>query len=155
MVTQIVRDYWMKDLFSRVRNGTLAVQLAALLVIVLCVLVVVAPIAVQFHGRLGIAAAAISAALCLTGAGVALVAANGARTTAHALPAMLIGMIARMFIPLGIGVGLHFYSAPLADAGILVYLLVFYPVTLGVETALAMPKGTSTLSDSTPTQLRE
>ena len=138
----------MRDLFSRVRNGKLAVQLAALLVIVLCVFAVVAPIAGRLHGGLGIVAAAISAGLCLAGASVALAAASGARSTNHVLRAMLIGMIARMFIPLGFGVGIHFYSAPLADAGILVYLLVFYPVTLGVETALVMPKGGSTTSTS-------
>ncbi len=138
----------MKDLFSRVRDATLAVQLATLLAIVLCVFVMVAPIAVHFHGGLGIAAAAISAALCLTGAGVALVAANGARSTDHVLRAMLIGIIARMVIPFGFGAGLYFSSQPLAEAGILVYLLVFYPVTLVVETALVILKGTSVASPS-------
>ena len=129
----------MKDLFSRVRNGKLSVQLAALLVIVLGVFGVVATIAGRLDGGLGIAAAAISAGLCLVGAGVALAAANILGARDRVLCGMLIGLIARMIIPLGFGVGLHFYSQPLAEAGLLVYLLVFYPVTLGVETALALP----------------
>jgi hypothetical protein len=131
----------MMGLYFRVRNGKLSVQLSALLVVLLCVYAVVAPIASWLHGGLGVAAAAISAGLCLTGAGVALTAAHAMRSPEWVLRGMLIGIIARMIIPLGFGVGLHFYSQPLAEAGLLVYLLVFYPVTLGVETALALPGG--------------
>ena len=133
----------MKGLFFRLRNARLAVQLSALLVVVLCVYAVVAPIAGRLDGGLGIAAAAVAAGLCLAGAGVALAAANALRSPDRVLVGMLIGLIARMFIPLGFGVGLYFYSPPLADAGLLVYLLVFYPLTLGVETALALPVGNS------------
>ena len=129
----------MRDLFLGLRDARLAIQLVALLVAVLCVYAVVAPIAGRLEGRLGIAAAAIAAGLCLVGAGVALTAANILGARDRVLCGMLIGLIARMIIPLGFGVGLHFYSQPLAEAGLLVYLLVFYPVTLGVETALALP----------------
>jgi hypothetical protein len=138
----------MKDLFSRLRNARLAVQLAVLAVIVVCVYAVVAPIAGWLNGGLGVAAAAISAGLCLTGAGVALTAANALGARGRVLGGMLIGMIARMVIPLGFGVGLYFYSRPLAEAGLLVYLLVFYPVTLGMETALAIPGSNSAGSSS-------
>ena len=138
----------MRGLFFRLRNARLAVQLAALLVVVLCIYAVVAPIAGRLEGRLGVVAAAISAGLCLAGAGVSLAAANALRARDRVLRGMLIGIIARMIIPLGFGVGLHFYSPPLAEAGLLVYLLVFYPVTLAVETALALPGGDSAKSCS-------
>lgn len=138
----------MRDLFIRLRNARLAVQLAALLGISLCVFAVVAPIAGRLEGGLGVAAAAIAAGLCLTGAGVSLAAANVLAARDRVLRGMLIGIIARMVIPLGFGVGLHFYSQPLAEAGLLVYLLVFYPVTLAVETALALPGGDSEQSCS-------
>ena len=128
----------MRGLFTGLKNARLPVQLAALSVAVLCVYAVVAPIAGRLDGGLGIAAAAIAAGLCLAGAGIALVAANALGAPDRILYGVLIGVIARMFIPLGFGVGLHFYSRSLADAGLLVYLLVFYPLTLGVETALAL-----------------
>ena len=131
----------MRGLFPALRDAKLTVQLVALLVAVACVYAVVAPIAGWLKGGLGIAAAAIAAGLCLVGAGVALAAAIVLRASNRALVGMLIGLVARMFIPLGTGVGLHFYSQPLAEAGLLVYLLVFYPVTLALETALALPGG--------------
>ena len=138
----------MRDLFFRLRNARLTVQLAALLVAVLCVYAVVAPIAGRLEGGLGVAAAAIAAGLCLAGAGVSLAAANVLGARDRVLRGMLIGIIARMIIPLGFGVGLHFYSRPLAEAGLLVYLLVFYPVTLAVDTALALPGGNAVKSRS-------
>ena len=138
----------MKGLLFRLRTARLSVQLAALLIAVLCVYAVVGPVAGRLKGGLGVAAAAIAAGLCLAGAGVALAAANALRSPERALLGMLIGLIARMFIPLGCGVAMFFYSPPLAEAGILVYLLIFYPLTLGVETALALPVGNSPKSGS-------
>ena len=128
----------MKDLFFRLRNARFSVQLCALVAVVLCVFGVVGPIAGWLDGGLGVAAAAIAAGLCLAGAGIALAAASALRSPDRVLVGALIGMIARMIIPLGFGMGLHFYNTPLAEAGLLVYLLVFYPVTLGVETALVV-----------------
>ncbi len=53
---------------------------------------------------------------------------------------MLAGMLPRMAIPLGFAIPLHIHGGPLAEAGLLVYLVVFYPVTLAAETALCLPR---------------
>jgi hypothetical protein len=57
----------------------------------------------------------------------------------HALAALLAGMAARMGIPLAFGLAIHLQGGPLAEAGLLYYLLVFYPVALAAETALSLP----------------
>ena len=51
---------------------------------------------------------------------------------------MLVGMLVRMGIPLGAALLVVFRGGPLADAGFLYYLVVFYLVTLTVETFLAL-----------------
>jgi len=48
-------------------------------------------------------------------------------------------MAARMGIPLAFALACHLRGGLLADAGLLYYLLLFYPVTLGVETAWLLP----------------
>ena len=44
-----------------------------------------------------------------------------------------------MGIPFGVGLAIHLGGGPLANAGFLYYLLVFYPVTLAAETGLSLP----------------
>jgi hypothetical protein len=133
----------MKDLFLRLKNAGFSVQLCALVAVVLCVFGVVGPIAGWLNSGLGVAAAAIAAGLCLAGAGIALAAASALRSPDRVLVGALIGMIARMIIPLGFGMGIHFFYPPLADAGLLVYVLVFYPLTLAVEVSLTLPNAKS------------
>ena len=99
----------------------------------------VAPVAGFCGGAAGIWAAAAAALLCLAGAGLALVVSHALREPNHALYGMLLGMAARMGIPMGFGLLCHLQGGALAEAGLLYYLLVFYPVTLGVETALSLP----------------
>ena len=100
---------------------------------------VVGPVAGLWHGRTGLRAVAVAAGVCLLGALVALVIAHGLRAPRYALYGLLLGMAARMGIPLGCGLAFHLRGGALVDAGLLYYLLVFYPVTLGVETALSLP----------------
>ena len=104
------------------------------------------PIALFFGGVAGLWAAAAAAALCLGGAGIALVISYSLRSPARALYGMLLGTAARMAIPLGFGLAAHLHGGPLAEAGLLYYLLVFYPVTLGVETALSLPQNIAGVS---------
>jgi hypothetical protein len=53
--------------------------------------------------------------------------------------AMLVSMAARMGIPLVPALAIHLAGGPLANAGLLYYLLVFYPITLAVDVALSLP----------------
>ena len=99
----------------------------------------VAPVANAVSGPAGLAAAAVAAGLCLTGAGLALAASRRFREPDNAWQGVLIGMLLRMGVPLLSALPIQFCGGRLAEAGVLVYLVVFYPVTLFVETALSVP----------------
>jgi len=114
------------------RGGVLGVAVAALAAVLL-------PVAGLVGGRAGVAAAATAAAVCSAGAATALGISYLLRGPGLALPALLLGMTARTGLPLIVAVAIQFRAGPLAEAGFLYYLLVFYPVTLVVETVLSLP----------------
>ena len=135
---------WLADL----RDRSIAARGAFLGLVVLGLYGLVAPVACCCGGRAGMLAAAAAAFLCLAGATLALVVSHALREPNRALYGMLFGMAARMGIPLGSGLLCHVQGGALAEAGLLYYLLVFYPVTLGVETALSLPRSQPPVSDS-------
>jgi len=96
----------------------------------------VAPIAYWHGGRWGLAGAAVAAGLCAAGAVAALLVAQLLEGFRIPFYGMLAGMLPRMGVPLAAGVFLQVRGGPLADAGLLVYLVVFYPVALGTETVV-------------------
>ena len=124
---------------ARLRDRGLGTQTAVLTAAVLLVYALVAPVAVSLSGAAGLAAAAVAAALCLTAAVLALVVCRRFRGPDHTLQSILAGMLLRMGIPMAVGFFLQMQGGPLAEAGVMVYLVVFYPVTLFVETALLLP----------------
>jgi hypothetical protein len=127
---------WLAELSSR----GLAARGALLAAVVLAEYALVGPLAGVLGGLPGVAAAAAAAGLCLAGAGLALVVSHAfCGRPKYALYGVLLGMALRMGIPLGLGLTCHILGMALARAGLLYYLLVFYPVTLGVETALSLP----------------
>ena len=121
------------------RKRSLATRSAALGLVVVVCYAAVGPVAILVGGTAGMGAAAAAAGFCLTGAMVALVASHLLSGPKYALYGMLAGMAARMGIPLSLGLVCHFHGGALAEAGLVYYLLVFYPVTLAVETALSLP----------------
>jgi hypothetical protein len=129
----------MKGWLERLRRQGWGAQSAVLALAVLAVYGVVAPVAKHLDGLRGLGAAAVAAGLCLLGAGSALVAGRRLRGPNDVLLRLLVGMPLRMGLPLAIGLMCHFRGGVLAEAGLLYYLLVFYPVTLGVETTLSLP----------------
>ena len=129
----------MQGWLGRLQNQGLATQSALLGLAVLCVYLVVAPVAASLSGGAGLAAAAAAAGLCLLGAGSALVVTRPFRGPNYALFNLLIGMPLRMGLPLAVGLVLQWRGGLLAGAGVLYYLLVFYPIALGVETVLSLP----------------
>ncbi|MBN1910795.1 MAG: hypothetical protein JW818_13705 [Pirellulales bacterium] len=127
---------WLTDLRRRslaARGGVLVAALAAP-----CVLLA-APIGYFHSGMTGILAAVTAAALCLAGAGAALVVNEPFRGTDRALKGLLWGMIFRMGIPLGLGLAVQLTGTALAGAGFLLYLLVFFELALAVEVYLSLP----------------
>jgi hypothetical protein len=111
--------------------------------VVLAVYALVAPVAWRLSGPMGLAAAGVAAACCwfgaLSGSLVALVVGRLVQEQARVSYEFLSGMLLRMGIPLVVALGFHFSHGLLASAGLLYYLLVFYPVTLAMETALSLP----------------
>lgn len=125
---------------SNLRNRSVVFRAAVLGIVVLVAFAMIGPVAVRLGGSVALAAASLAAALCLTGATVALVVGNFLRGPRHALAALAAGMAVRMGVPLAPALAIHLQGGPLAEAGLLYYLLVFYPVTLAVETALSLPE---------------
>jgi hypothetical protein len=131
----------MKRWFARLRNRGLAVQSAALGVWMLAACALVAPVAAWHSGPAGMITAAVAATFCLLGAEAALVLARRFRGPESAWKGMLLGMLPRMGIPLVFGVICQLRGGMLAQAGLLVYLVVFYPVALWAETILCLRGG--------------
>jgi hypothetical protein len=129
----------MANWLTELRRQGVGTRTAVLAAVVLALWAVVATAAALWAGPMALAAESVAAALCLGGAVAALLAAHWLRDPKLMLHAVLIGMAARMGLPLAIGLALQLGGGPLADAGILYYLLGFYPVTLGVETFLSLP----------------
>ena len=71
---------------------------------------------------------------------MALVLSEPLRRPQYVLTLVHVGMMIRMGIPLAAALAVYFVGGPLADAGFLYYLVVFYPVTLTVETFLSLPE---------------
>jgi hypothetical protein len=105
----------------------------------LAALLLTGPIALYRSGLAGLAAAGVAAGLCLAGAGLAMVVHDWLRGPAAALVALWTGMAIRTGIPLACGLAIHFAGGPLATGGCIYYLLVFYPITLTLGTALSLP----------------
>jgi hypothetical protein len=127
---------WLRNLQDR----GMAFHAGVLGVAVLVVFAIAGPVGVHIHGSIALWAAALAGLLCLTGATAALAISHLLRGPHFALEAMLAGILARMGIPLAVALAIHLHRGPLAEAGLLYYLLVFYPVTLAIEIALTMPK---------------
>jgi len=128
----------MNGWLQRSRSRGVAAQSAVLVLALLVAYVVVAPVAGSFGGRRGLATSAAAAGFCLLGAGSAWIATRRFSHPSHALLRLLIAIPLRTGLPLVLGLMYHLRGGVLAEAGVLVYLLAFYPVTLGVETILSL-----------------
>jgi len=130
----------MKRCVAIVRDWGLPAQLLLLAAVVLAVYALAAPVAGRATGVAGLAASATAAALCWLGAAAALVVSRACRKPNRVLYGALYGMLLRMGIPLFSALALQLSVAALAEAYLLIYFLVFYPITLLVETILSLPQ---------------
>ena len=126
---------------AKQRSRSLAARGGMLTLVVVVLYFAMAPVAGWFHGWPGLLAAAVAGALCLVGSGIALIMSHLLRAPERVLYGMLLGMAVRMGFPLGMGLVLHMRGGVLANSGLLYYLVVFYLVTLLVETTLSLPVG--------------
>jgi len=89
-------------------------------------------------GSSGVLAATAAAGLCLLGAIVPVLIPSRLAAFTPAFP-VLAGMVARMGIPICGGLALHLSVTALASAGVLYYLLVFYPPLLAAHVWVCLP----------------
>ena len=87
--------------------------------------------------QMGIFAGAAAGGVCLLAAWAALFLSVPLRMPQYVLGLVLVGMMVRMGIPLAAALTVHFLGGPLANAGFLRYLVVFYPITLATEAFLS------------------
>jgi hypothetical protein len=131
--------------WNKLRRLGLAAQLAAVSATIAGAWSLTAPVAYAVSGIDGLLAAAAAAGVCWLGAALALAAGRLFHGPSAALYAMTIGMLARTFLPLALGVVLQLNVPRLAENGMIFYLLIFYAVAMAVETTL-------TLSQIAPTR---
>src|SRR5690606_20730089 len=86
----------------------------------------------------GVFSAATAASVVLLGMEGALVLTILFRETDFKIPSVLLGMFFRTGIPLVFGMLMHTAGGPLAEAGLFGMILVYYLLTLVVETVLAV-----------------
>ncbi len=143
------------SLLQRIAKGGFLVHSIVLYVATMALLLPVLPVAWIISDAEGVAAAVAGAFLCFSGGLLSLV-----WNLAFPGPKLLIvralgGMLPRMGVPLMGGLVLQIAVEPLAEAGVLIYLLVFYPALLALETWLSLvsegPTGRDT-DQSLPTQ---
>jgi hypothetical protein len=113
--------------FFNVRNRGLASRATVLAGVAAVAAGIAAPVAWRIGGGAGVTAAAAAAGMCLAGAGVALTAAHLLRGPRNVWAALLVGMAARTGIPLIAALAVQLWGGPLAEAGLLYYVLIFYP----------------------------
>jgi hypothetical protein len=114
---------------------------------VVLVALVAGPLAHRFHGWDGLIGMSLAAAVCLAGSAAALVMAAVLRGPNLSLVALLAGIFLRMGLPLVLALVVHHQGGPLAAAGTVYYLLLFYLVTLIVETGLSLSLPQDRLDD--------
>jgi len=125
-------------IWNRLGHWNLAAQGGLLCATLLLVAAILAPIAYSLAAVDGLWAVAVALAATLAGGLIALLLAALVRGPAAPMYGMLVGMMARMTVPMAIGVTLQLKVEWLADAGMIFYLLVFYLATLALETALLL-----------------
>jgi hypothetical protein len=88
------------------------------------------------HGSSGLAAVAIAAVACWIAATGALLLAGWLRNTPHSVSGILGGTLLRISLPLVAAAGCKIAAPALFQVGLLGYLLLFFLLTLVVETLL-------------------
>lgn len=116
----------------------LSARCALLVTLTALLLAAVAPFAWQLNGREGLIAACLGAGICLFASAGAIAMSELFRGPHNALAAVLSGMLVRMAVPLIFVMIVYLRSNVLAEAGLVFYVLLFYLVTLAVETWMAL-----------------
>lgn len=128
---------------ASLRQRSLPAKATLLVGIMVALYAAAAPVAYHFAAGTGVVAASVAAAICLVPSLTALTISSVLRGPQNALAGLLLAMFARTGVPLLLAL-LIFRRGPLADAGAIYYLIVFYLVALGLETWLSLPASGAT-----------
>ena len=119
-----MREGW----FQRLPRGVGLVMAMGVAWLLLC------PVAYYFFGRIGITANSLAALVCLGGTLAAIGTTYRFRGPEQVVHAVLLGMLLRMALPLVACLIVYQQKGPMAEAGTAYFCLVFYMLSLGVET---------------------
>jgi hypothetical protein len=89
-------------------------------------------------GVAGVKTAGVAAAICWLAATLALLVTGSVRNSPHAVAGILIAGGLRFALPLVSGFALQHSGGDLAETGIFRWMLIFYLLTLSVETVLSV-----------------
>lgn len=123
------------------RVGKIAAPSLALACLLLAVVVALAAAGAGYwafarRGSLGATAVGVAAVTCWLAATAALLLTGSLRNTPHAVSGILGGTLVRMLLPLAVAVGCQVSAPAITQAGLFGYLLLFFLLTLVVETLL-------------------
>jgi hypothetical protein len=110
----------------------------ALTAVVLLALLVVGGVVGSTRGMNGVLAASTAAAICWFGSTIALLLAGRLSRTNHAVQGHLLGMFFRLGLPLIAGIVVQEQGGWMAEAGLFGMIVIFYLITLVVETLLSL-----------------
>jgi hypothetical protein len=128
-------------LLSHLQQKGLLVRAAYLGGVVIVAAIAILPAGWVLTGnRIGWFAGLAAGGVCLLAAWSVLGLSELLRKSQSLLALVLVGMMIRMGIPLAAALAVYFHGGPLADAGFLYYLVLFYFVTLVAETLLFLPE---------------
>ena len=130
-------------MLMKLREKSLSTRIAVLTAVDALALAISLPPAWLIGGNIAMLAATIAAAACLVGGVLALAMSGLFRDPSQAFAGVLLGMLAGMGVPLAVAVACHVGGGELSRAGVMFYLLIFFPITLTVKTALSLPSTTS------------
>jgi hypothetical protein len=123
------------------QKTSLLIRATFLGVVVVMAAAVILPLGWAISGnQTGLVAGVAAGGVCLLAAWIALGLGDTLRKPQQILALVIVGMMTRMGIPLAAALIVYFCGGPLADAGFLYYLILFYPVTLTAETLLFLPE---------------
>ena len=126
------------EIWNKLSRLGVAAQSAVLALVVALAAVPVSAIAYAFSSTPGVLAALAAGFVCLLGGEIALAVGTFAARHLDVVRGVLIGMMARMAVPLLLGVGVHLAAPSLTAAGMFFYFLAFYAVVLAVETMFSV-----------------
>jgi hypothetical protein len=118
------------------RNNFIAGSVA-LIASILLGYVVISPVAAWTQGTPGLWSAAVAALICLV-AGIMALGLVERLSARNPLASVLGGMTLRMIVPLLAVAAVYWWDGPLAEAGMVFFVLAFYMIMLAAETYLAV-----------------